>query len=345
MKGYQIVRFFDVVGYYKRGQKPHYAIQEIVQRWLNPDGKYETIARTMNMFYSYNNSWCWSSPLEIRSQRGATCYNLLPNAIYPRKKILPIIKRNGMRNGFHGLSPFRLFILLLTDSKAETLIKAKHFSLLKYYVEHSWKIDAFWQSIKICIRNKYKIPDASIWLDYMDLLVYFRKDRLNAKYVCPKNLKREHDKLSSKKHAILERERLVREQEAEERRKLKAIEDEKKFIEMRKMFFGMVFSDGKITVRVLESIDEFLDEGKTMKHCVFSNQYYLKPDSLILSAQMNNKKLETVEIYLKSMQVVQCRGKHNDNTQYHEQILELVNKNIPLIRKRMHKKVKEKITA
>jgi len=106
-----------------------------------------------------------------------------------------------------------------------------------------------------------------------------------------------------------------------------------------------VFSDGKITVRVLESIEDFLQEGKAMKHCVFSNKYYLKPDSLILSAFKDDIKLETVELSLKSLQVIQCRGKYNENTKYHDQILELVNKNIPLIRKKMRKKEKQKISA
>ena len=283
--------------------------------------------------------------MEIRSKRGETCYSLMPNATFPRKKILPIIKRNGMRNGFHGLSPFRMFYLLLTDSKAETLMKAKQHSILKYYVEHSWKINNHWATIKICLRNKYKVSDASIYFDYLDLLSYFGKDLHNAKYVCPRNMKKEHDKLAARKHVILEREHRIREQQAEERKKLKAIEDEQKFLEMRKKFFGMEFSDGKITVRVLESIEAFMEEGKTMKHCVFSNQYYLKSDSLILSACLNGKKLETVEISLKSLKVVQCRGKHNSNTEFHDDILKLVNKNIPLIRKRIRKKEKQKMTA
>jgi hypothetical protein len=61
----------------------------------------------------------------------------------------------------------------------------------------------------------------------------------------------------------------------------------------------------------------------------------LKPDSLILSACINGQKIETVEFSLSQMRVVQSRGVCNKNTEYHDQIIELVKKNRRLIQKRM----------
>mgnify|MGYP000296788918 FL=1 len=51
-----------------------------------------------------------------------------------------------------------------------------------------------------------------------------------------------------------------------------------------------------------------------MHHCVFTNEYYLKADSLILSATIDGKRIETIEVSLKRMEVVQSRGVCNKNT-------------------------------
>ena len=45
--------------------------------------------------------------------------------------------------------------------------------------------------------------------------------------------------------------------------------------------------------------------------------------------------METVEVDLRTLEVVQCHGKHNQDTEYHERIIDLVNKNANLIRERM----------
>ena len=73
-------------------------------------------------------------------------------------------------------------------------------------------------------------------------------------------------------------------------------------------FFGICFTDGIIQVHVLESVQEHLEEGVSMHHCVFSNAYYLKEDSLILSATIEGKRIETIEVSLRTLEVVQSRG-------------------------------------
>lgn len=328
-KEFQVIRFFDIYGYYRIGEKSYFAMREIVQRWLLPNGKHETIARLRAQnFSAYNDSWSWCTDMEIRSKNNATCYSLVPEIIFPKMKLLPILKRNGFRNKFHGLAPFRMFYLLLTSNKAETLLKSKQYSVLKDYVDSPYRTNDRWPSIKICIRNNYKIKDASMWFDYLNVLEHFGKDLHNAKYVCPGNLKKEHDKLVTKRNRQEARERL-------EAKKKKAIDDEFKFNELKKRFFGIQFTDGFIEVKVLQSVEEYIKEGEALHHCVFAANYHLKPDSLILSARIKGKPVETIEVSLKSMKVVQCRGKFNNNTEYHEQILSLVKKNIKLIRKKL----------
>ena len=80
------------------------------------------------------------------------------------------------------------------------------------------------------------------------------------------------------------------------------MEDEKHFKELKSKFFGICFTDGIIQVHVLESVQEHLEEGASMHHCVFSNAYYLKEDSLILSATIEGKRIETIEVSLQTLE-------------------------------------------
>ena len=70
-----------------------------------------------------------------------------------------------------------------------------------------------------------------------------------------------------------------------------------------------------------------------MQHCVFTNEYFAKQDSLILSARMDARRLETIEVSLRNYSVVQSRGKRNVNTEFHERIVKLVESNMNLIKK------------
>ena len=167
-----------------------------------------------------------------------------------------------------------------------------------------------------------------MWCDYVDTLRRLGKDIHSPKYLCPTDLKAEHDRIEDQI-------RRQREKEEIERKRQKAVEDEKRFQELKSKFFGICFTDGTIQVRVLESVQEHLEEGVALHHCVFSNGYYLKEDSLILSATIEGKRIETIEVNLDTLKVVQSRGVCNKNTEYHEQIVNLVNANRELISRRM----------
>ena len=79
----------------------------------------------------------------------------------------------------------------------------------------------------------------------------------------------------------------------------------------------------------------YIDEGAELHHCLFSNEYYLKENSLILSATIEGKRIETIEVSLDTLQVLQSRGVCNQNSSYHDQIVSLVNANHQLIRQRI----------
>lgn len=113
------------------------------------------------------------------------------------------------------------------------------------------------------------------------------------------------------------------------------MENEKRFQELKSKFFGIRFTDGTIQVRVLESVQEYIEEGAELHHCLFDNAYYLKENSLILSATIEGKRIETIEVSLDTLQVIQSRGVCNKNTEYHDQIVSLVKANRRLISQRM----------
>ena len=97
----------------------------------------------------------------------------------------------------------------------------------------------------------------------------------------------------------------------------------------------MIMTDDEISVKVLASIDEYYNEDKVQNICVFGSEYYKKADTLILSARIDDEIIETVEVDLRTLKVVQCHGKHNQDTEYHDRIINLVNNNADQIRKRM----------
>ena len=110
-------------------------------------------------------------------------------------------------------------------------------------------------SFNICNRNRYIIRDASMWNDYISLLSYFHKDLHNAKYVCPKNLKAEHDRLLRKKNEIEARQRRERDRiKGYPKRKRQLKEDIASFYNRMERFFGMEIKGDGIVIRPLESV-------------------------------------------------------------------------------------------
>ena len=322
---FQVLRFFIIKYEARAGQKVHYFVSEVVQRWIAPNGKHATVARLRPMSY-YDDVWRFDTPLEIRPDKNHHYIN--PTAVYPRQKVIPELKRRGYKGDNCGISHFNLFRTLLTENRAETLFKAGQTEILRHFIGYFQLIDSFWSSIKICMRNNYYISDANSWCDYIGFLRFFGKDLHNARYVCPTDLNAEHDRYMRKKRAHQERER-------REEKRQQALEKEAEFHEMKSNFFGIEITNGTIQIRVLESVEEIMQEGDTMRHCVFASGYHMRPHSLILSACVNGVPMETVEFSLSKMKVVQCRGLHNKSTEYHDQIVELVNKNKRLIQSRM----------
>jgi len=326
-QGFQLLRHFVARKTCSVGYPAHYEVNEAIQSWITPEGKHVLMYRSTKMSFMYIDLWDWNSPLEIRTRsRNQDKYNIFAAFIYPVRQYIPNIKRNGFKGHFHGIRPLDMFTLLLSNPMAETLLKASQYSLLKYLSSHE-SINC-WPSVKICLRNNYIVKDASLWVDYIVMLAKLGKDVRNAKYVCPDNLKYAHDREARKVHAIEAK-------KAMERKRAEAAKHEEEYRKIKGKFFDIEFTDGLIKISVLRSVLEFLEEGTAMHHCVYSAAYYARKDSLILSARIGDKRIETVEVNLKTMQLVQSRGVCNQGTEYHDRIVGLVKSNIGIIRKKL----------
>jgi len=313
---FQIMRYFSFIRYYSKGEKVRVAYIESCRNFLTDDNVITTMSRLMYVGYGYSiDKLMWSSALEIRNYR-LEYHDMYPDYVYPNPTIRPIYQQRGLGSDFFDIRPLFMFRSLLTNNKIETLLKTGQTSLIEFQCyKNNIDFKLFWPTIRICMRNNYIIKDANMWFDYINFLIKFKKDILNPKYVCPVDLKLEHDYYMNKNFLIVKGPGL----------KILA----KKAV----IYSDLLITDGNIEVVPLRTLQEYQEEGIGLKHCVFKSSYYDRPKSLILSARIDSKRIETVEVSLETFKVVQCHGWDNQNSVHHSKIVELVNNNGNIIRK------------
>ena len=334
-KGFQVIRVSQVRFVSRKGEPMEFYCHEVVQRWISPDGKVVNMALLRGFPFYYCDLWALDSAMEVRPYHSLYDDVCQWSEEYPAKRYIPQLKRNGFKGKFHGIMPVTLMKELLSNPSVETLMKAGKISEMKYFISNPENGRKYWDSYKIAMRHRYQITNLSLWFDYLRMLDRLGKDVRNPKNICPADFINAHDTISRKIEAIRRREREEQQRKINGERLLREKKNEEKFNALKAKFFGLVITDSEIEVKVLESIEEYLNEGETQHICVFSSEYYLKKDSLVLSARINGTIIETVEVDLKTLKVVQCHGKYNQDTEYHERIIDLVNSNAKLIKERM----------
>ncbi len=335
---YQVIRNFELIARYKKGEPVDHYLHEILQYWVHPTEKIQMFGKLHSL-----NNFCdsWGGSMEIREENGKgwrpNKYDVYARKYYPKSIFKAEYSKYGINCELQGISFLEAIKLLPHSPWAETLLKAKQYAILGYNTSNR-VFSRHWDSIKICLRNNYKVTDASMYYDYLQLLDYFKKDLHNAFYVCPKNMKKEHDRLSNKKREILRVQEIQRNKEKAIQRQQNLERAMKEYIESNKPFLGLKFTAGKISIQLLQSVDEFKQEGDELQHCLYTNEYYLKTDKLIFSARVEGKRTETIEFNLTNLKIEQARGFKNNPTKYHGKIIKLLNKNLPKIEKILNKK-------
>lgn len=334
--GINVIRTFEVSRVNEgKGRSTIYEMNEIYQNWIDDRGK-EVIACRPYSRSMYNLSWHMGERMQIGRHNGSVTgtyvmddmFGTSGNYFYPICRTTQRVSRNGWRNEFIKMNlPVEDIIKqLLVNPVAETIVKQGQMDVFKYMLRKGNYQLPYQHTLNICHRNGYFIEDASLWFDYMDLLVYFHLDTRNARYVCPVNLKAEHDRLLSRKRRLEER-------VAIKKKMAEAEKWEKEYRENKGKYFGICFGNENVVITVIRSVAEMAEEGEKMHHCVYDAGYYRKKDSLILSARdRNGSRLETVEFSLSTFKVIQSRGVCNSNTACHNEIVKLVEENVNLIK-------------
>lgn len=323
---FQIIRSFMMLVEMRKGMKAKPAFLEVCQYWIDPSGRKTIVGLQRSLGGYYIDSFIFGSPLEIRRDNEAF-KRISDEWVYPRIKVTDTIKRNGFRASTHSIYPVDLFTQLLTNPHAETLMKQGEIEMLRYLVLNPLEVDKYWNSIKIAKRNGYKYNDVQMWFDYVRMLDRMGRDLNSPKLVAPTDLKAAHDDMVTK----VNRQRQREQREADRKR---AAEDKVRFEQLKSRFFGMVFTDGNITLHTPTTIDEYYDLGEKMSLCVASSRYYVKESSLVLTATIGNKTVAVIEISLSDYTILQCRAFANGVSEYSEQIASIIAANTALIAER-----------
>ena len=209
------------------------------------------------------------------------------------------------------------------ETYAETMYKNGYSGLYAACAEYKLNWRKYWPTIKCAMRHRLpKDTNYSCWLHYIETLNNAGRDILNPHYVCDAQFEEKYYRYV----AAIERARTAeqRKQQMEEAKKYESF-----YLATHKQYFCLTFMRGDIVVQPIKSVQEMYEEGERMHHCVFRMGYYKKEDSLILSAKdKQGNRLETVEVDLNKMEIVQSRGLQNQPTPYHDKIVKLVSNNL-----------------
>ena len=320
---FQVLRFIELSKHLNKTLKYEVYFKETVQVFLNLGENNRYIVACQR---NQTDSFIHSSDLEIRIPNRYGYYdpyNISPYAVFVQR-VQPILRRNGISKSFVGPNPATLFRNVLCSPRHETLVKAEQYALIGYF-EAKQNFNSRWPSIKIALRNKYKIADCGLWNDMLSALDYFGKDLRNPLYVRPKNLKKAHDYWTNKRRQAIEK------ITGEQKRK-QAAAQEAKFQALKAKFIGIIFLKGDIKIETLDSALAHVEEGEAMHHCVGS--YATRADSLVFSARSldNGERIATIEVSLVTFKVLQCRGLCNNTVPQQAKILEIMNQNMNKIK-------------
>lgn len=178
--GLQVQRVFLLKVAYRKGEAMKMNYWEVCRMWLNSEGKLAVTARARTLGH-YMDSFNWSSQIDLK--RLYDVYWVISDTYaYPRYRVLPELRRNGMKGKLPDCHPTRLMNALLADSRIETMMKSRDLQAVGYFVHHLSDLDRCWHSYKIAARNHYQPSDYGIWCDTIRLLEQCGKDIHNTKY-------------------------------------------------------------------------------------------------------------------------------------------------------------------
>lgn len=319
MEGLQVMRYWCIEYYFHIAQQTDYFVQEVERQFIREDGERQGFSLGTRPFSYACDEWLWYTKISIRSLgRGylsnkMDCRFDLPCEVTVIKSVIPMLRRNGLKTTMHGqYYPTSIVLNLLKGTQVEWLWKIGQYRLANY-IAVKWPMsDEKMASVRICHRNHYRIEDPKMWLDHIDLLSVMGYDTHNAHYVCPKDLQKAHQELTARRQRQLDREAREREAKRQAERLQRMEKARAGYTKQWGKLLSLSLQTENLSIRPLQSVDEFKAEGDAMHHCVFTNAYYESKTCLILSAKDGKgNRLATIEYNVKRSTIEQCRAACN----------------------------------
>jgi len=165
---YQVIRNFKLTAHYKQGQKAKRYCHEILQYWINDYEKVTMVGHNHNTT-GYCDSWGSDWAIRVNRRSGyyynGAKYKIYPYKFHPDSKFKDEYRKFGIDYRLDGLYFLDAIKVVPQYSIAETLLKAKQYSLLFQCRDYIGKVNQYWASIRICLRNKYKVKEPDVWFD------------------------------------------------------------------------------------------------------------------------------------------------------------------------------------
>jgi hypothetical protein len=333
----QVLRVIFIRKHLNKFQPPTYEVEEVINKWFDPEAKKVTLmSKTMNSpMGNYEGGWNLNSKLSLKKpNRGllldskSTIYT---DIYYPNKRIPKEIKRLGFTTkDIHRIPVDHLLQGLIENTRIETLMKKQSYVLLKKELYRPLT-EKEWFAVRMCWKQNYDVKSYSDYFDYLQLLSSFGKDTKSPRWICPQDFHKAHQKLVKRKAKIDKAEREEKQRIDLIKHKEEAVIEGVKYIARNQKFFDLMFKSKNITISVMKSVEEFMTVGDELEHCIFTNRYYEKEHSLMLTAKVKGKLTETIEVNLDTMEVAQAKGYDNLPTKYNSNIIKIVEKNMKSI--------------
>ena len=350
-KDWQVIKEYAARKDCGSGRSAKVDVVLIYALFINPaTGHCHTVTRGLAMCpYWCKLPFALSSSLRLRRSAdfASAWYCGWKDKLYHRRSILPEFKMRGVEDEFYSSFHFEegLWASARGGAILETLVKTGQKNLACNFITspvYQSKIIRHWRPYLIARRHGLRLTadQSRDYFDYLDELRYLGRDLRNPKYNCPTDLRTAHVESSEMVHAKKERARQKAQDTARRNEEQALLNAQKKdeaakkaYAKRMERFFGLLIVADGITIQPLKSVDEFYEEGHEMHHCVFTNKYYARPESLILSARdAEGQRLETIEVSLLDFRVVQSRAAYNKESPQHKQILDLMAANMSKIK-------------
>ena len=332
IKEFEVNRLYRIYKFTDKNTS-HFFVVEIMREFVDGDRRTYFSKKRYGLGCSYFDTFSLNSDIELKSNERNYAGNMLSWLM--DYSCGSRCQSSGRRMRCETRDCKELGRVICNNPVAETMYKENN-PIFNYLMYRTHLKDVC-RAYTLAKRHGFVFDNFStpLWFDMVEAIIYCKKDFHNPVYIAPKDLLATHNRFIRMMHRKQEEAKLEREYKKIEKERLERKALDELYVKNRKRFFDMVLKSGDLEIRVLKSVDEFLQEAEFMHHCVYRCRYWdmkTHPHSLILSATIAGTKCETIEVNLDTYKVAQCYGKHDQFTNYHDKIVAFVKRHMKTIK-------------